>query len=229
VKRPVVKKTIAEKLAFGLGGWFQSLLCQNLHGMAGEDAARVAALQILNAQNRYTPLTSRRPVDWPSQSKQRVDIALKGVGSKIWYGAIEMKWPRRVAIRKTRSEIVEDAARVAFVKTTNHRVNLLLLGATAEVIEKLFDKRHAERGLERQRMASCQLLPRLVGALGHLTNADLKTEFPSFGTRIPKTVFDNFSGRIKAELLASCPVKLGQSTKGYVFAWLCKRVRGAAK
>jgi len=170
--------------------------------MAGEDSARVATLQILNAQNRYAPLTSQRPVNWPSNSKLRIDVALKGASSKAkdWCGAIEIKWPGRIAVRKTRSEIVEDVARLAFVKTTNHRINLLLMGGTAESMRKLFDKSHKKQELEAQRQSFSRLLPRSIGTVGYLTRAELAMCFPSFGSRIPSSVLGDFKGRIKAEL-----------------------------
>ena len=209
------------------------LVCQNLHAMTGEDSARVVTLQVLNAQNRYSPLTSQLPNNWAGTStKKRIDIALKGVSSSAegWYGAVEVKWPgRSFAVKTTREEIVEDVVRLAFVETSNLRANLLVVGGTADAIEKLFDKAHKKQELEDMRLAFGRLLPRAkVGTTGHLDHKELTSHFSSFSSRVPSSVFGQFDGRLKAELLAVCQVSLGDQARGHVYAWHCKRTRGTA-
>ena len=225
------RQEIVDRLVFGMGGWLQMLASQNLEDQVGEDAARVIAIQILNAQNAFRPKTSAKPVNWPENTKKRVDIALKGAtaGTEGWYGAFELKWPKFESDpHQIRATIVEDATRVSFVTTTNMCANVVVIGGADHAIGKLFDQPHTGApNREQRRVAFNQLFSRdILNPDGVLHHATLNAEFPTFGGRVPEEVFRNWDGRLKTDLLAACEVKRGQKIVGRVFAWQCKRTRG---
>jgi len=89
------RTAFAERIAAGLGGWFQQLAAQNLEHQVGEDAARVELVRMISAQRSYIPETAQRPTNWPADTKKRIDVAVLGkrAGAQGWYGAIELKWP----------------------------------------------------------------------------------------------------------------------------------------
>jgi hypothetical protein len=223
---------ICERLTSGLAGWFQMLVCQDLQEQVGEDSVKVAALQILNAQNAYKPVASAQPANWGSN--RRVDIALRGTSTKAtgWYGVFELKWPKAANLPTTvhtaRFDIVQDAVRVGFVKTTNMCANVILLGGTTESFQILFDTPHPQSVTsENRRIAFGQLFRRdLAVPRGVLTNAEMIQNFINFGGRIPPLLFNNWNGRLRTQLLARAEVKLGAETKGHIFAWQCTRTRG---
>jgi hypothetical protein len=228
----MTRTDIAERLTCGLGGWFQVLAAQNLHEQAGEESARVMALQILNAQNAYRPQTSQKPVNWGA-TKKRVDIALLGTsaGAAGWYGAFELKWAAVESDpRQIRQSIVQDVTRLAFTRTTNMCANILLLGGTSNAIGKLFNTPHPDAvDREGRRVSFNKLLSRQsANSDGQLLPGELQSHFPSFGERVPPETFADWDGRLKASLLSTCDVRMGGRLVGTVFAWQCKRTRGTA-
>lgn len=228
----MTRTDIAERLTCGLGGWFQVLAAQNLHQQAGEESARLMALQILNAQNAYRPQASQKPVNWGA-TKKRVDIALLGTSASAegWYGAFELKWAAVESDpHQIRLTIVQDVTRLAFTKTTNMCANILLLGGTSDAITKLFDTPHTGAvDREGRRVCFNKLLSRqLLNGDGQLLPSELLNRFPGYGERVPLETFASWDGHLKASLLSSCDVRMAGGSVGTVFAWQCKRTRGTA-
>ena len=223
---------LAAAIASGLSGWLQLQAAQDLGGMPGEDSARLLLIQIVNAEGSYAPAKSQQPVNWGG-SRRRVDVALKGrsTGSAGWYGAIEVKWPGSAFdAGQTRLQIVQDVARLAFVDTNNLNARFLVLGASRESLHKLFDKQHSSsQVLEDGRQALSLLLSRdLDVPKSYLTRTNLDKHFSSAGARMPKKLWETFSGRLKTTLLASQGAYLGGIEEGHVFVWQCNRTRGKA-
>jgi hypothetical protein len=219
---------LAERIAAGLGGWFQQLAAQDLEHQVGEDAARVELVRMISAQRSYIPDTAQRPTNWPPETKKRIDIAILGKksGAQGWYGAIELKWPGfSFDVGATRQLIVEDAVRVSFAKTSNLCANFLILGGSTNALHKLFDKPHASAATkENKRVAFCTLFSRdLANPIAFLSNADLNSSFPDFGDRVPQTVFNGWSRRFRTELVTVVEARVGAIAKGAVYVWQCKR------
>jgi hypothetical protein len=215
-----------EKITAGLAGWLQQLAAQNLESQVGEDAARVEVVRMISAQRAFIPDTSLKPINWPQDTKKRIDIAVLGrrTNAEGWYGAIELKWPNySISVEQVRQTIVEDAVRVAFAETANMCANLVVIGGTTAALEKLFDKTHSNSRLENQRVKFSELLPRTKSTKGMLTNALLNQYFPDFGDRVPQTVFNGWSRRLATELVAYADARVGTSVKGSVYAWQCKK------
>lgn len=223
----MTRTEFAERISSGLAGWLQQLAAQNLEDQVGEDAARVELVRMISAQRAFVPDTSLRPTNWPVETRKRLDIAVLGrrLGAEGWYGAIELKWPgQEFDVAATRQKIVEDIVRVAFARTANLGANFLILGGTTNAIEKLFDRPHTAVVRESQRNRFNELLHRdLAHAVGSLTNATLNATFPDFGDRVPQTVFNGWSRRLKTELITVVPANVGSSVKGYVYVWQCKK------
>lgn len=221
------RKDLAERLASGLAGWFQQLAAQGLERQVGEDAARVELVRMISAQRAFVPETAHRPVNWPSTTKKRVDVAVLGrkTTAKGWYGAIELKWPgESIDVKLTRQAIVEDAVRVAFSKTSNMCANLLVLGGTEAALTALFDTKHTAVQKEEQRAMFSTLLSRnLATPDANLSNLDLNQHFPDFGDRVPQTVFNGWSRRLATELLTVADANIGNAKKGSVYVWQCKK------
>lgn len=214
----------AEKIAAGLGGWLQQLAAQNLEHQIGEDAARVELVRMISAQRSYIPETAQRPTNWPSDTKKRIDIAVlgKNSGAQGWHGAIELKWPGySFDIAVLRQQIVEDSIRVTFAKTSNLCANFIILGGSSSSLEKLFDKPHVtSTSKEKQRKAFCLLFSRnLPQPDGKLSNSELSRHFPDFGDRVPQTVFNGWSRRLRSQLITVVEAKVGTEVKGKVFVW----------
>ncbi|HEY9153867.1 MAG TPA: hypothetical protein VIM69_01980 [Opitutaceae bacterium] len=229
---PDVRKLLAEKLSGGLSGWFQNLAAQNLHSETGEDSARVVAVQILNAQNRYKVEASTLPQNW-GVSKRRIDVAIKGRSQDAqgWYGAVELKWITGDSDwHQIRLQIIQDIVRLGFVETSNLCANFLVIGGTRECLYSLFDEAHPhspER--EQRRVLFDRLLYRDINhPTSHLLHTELEHCFLKFEERVPEAVFDGFDGRLKAELLARNVAYIGQTEVGSVCIWQCKRTRGSA-
>lgn len=224
----MTRTDFAEKIAAGLGGWFQQLAAQNLEHQVGEDASRVELVRMISAQRAFIPETGQRPPNWPQNTKKRIDVAVLGrrVGSKGWYGAIELKWPgESVDVASTRQHIVEDAVRVAFAQTSNLGANFLVLGGTSAALGGLFDTAHPHaQDKEQQRTEFNNLFHRdPADPEGVLRNAVLNAHFPDFGDRIPQTVFNGWSRRLKVELITSAKAMVGEAEKGVVYVWQCKK------
>jgi hypothetical protein len=162
-----------------------------------------------------------------------VDVALKArsAGAETRYGAIEIKWPGAAFDpHQARLQAVQDAMRLTFINTNVLNVHFLLIGGSSESLSRLFDTPHpnaADR--EDRRRAFVNLFSRDLGnPRGEATYAVWSQHFPDAGGRVPNRVFSSFTGKLKAELLASADAKVGGSVGGRVFAWQCNRTRGAA-
>ena len=223
----MTRTEFAERISAGLAGWLQQLAAQNLEDQVGDDAARVEVVRMISAQRAYVPDTSLRPTNWPTETKKRLDIAVLGrrAGAEGWYGAIELKWPgQEFDVAATRQRIIEDVVRVAFSRTANLGANFLILGGTTRALTKLFDKSHTVTARETQRARFGALLSRdLAHPVGRLANSVLNSSFPDFGDRVPQTVFNGWTRRLQAELLAIAPATVGSSVKGHVYVWQCKK------
>jgi hypothetical protein len=224
----MTRTAFAERIAAGLGGWFQQLAAQNLEHQVGEDAARVELVRMISAQRSYIPETAQRPPNWPTDTKKRIDIAVLGKksGAQGWYGAIELKWPGySFDVGATRKLVVEDAVRVAFARTNNLCANFVVLGGSTSSLEKLFDKQHTtSTSKEAKRTAFCSLFSRdLASPQGVLSNAELNNKFPDFGDRVPQTVFNGWSRRLKTTLLTVVQAKVGTNVAGAVYVWQIQR------
>lgn len=224
----MTRTEFAERIASGLGGWFQQLAAQNLEHQVGEDAARVELVRMISAQRAFVPDTAARPTNWPTNTKKRIDIAVLGkkANAKGWYGAIELKWPgENIAVASTRQAIVEDAVRVAFSATANLCANFVILGGTAAALDTLFDVVHPQAPQqEQQRVAFCSLFSRdIANTGGNLSNLDLNNHFPDFGDRVPQTAFNGWSRRLRTELITVVNATVGANTKGKVYVWQCKK------
>ena len=222
------RKEFAERLAAGLAGWFQQLGAQMLHAQVGEDAARVELVRMISSLRQFVPETSKRPTNWPTSTKKRIDVAVLGRSENAtgWHGAIELKWPSvNVDIVKTRHKIVEDAVRVIFSQTANLNANFVILGGTTEALTKLFDTSHPQSNdAESQRAAFGDLFSRDINSpAGRLTNANLNLRFPDFGDRVPQTVFGDWSRRLQTNLVTTVPAQVGRDEIGRVFIWQCLR------
>lgn len=224
----MTRTEFAERIAAGLGGWFQQLAAQNLEHQVGEDAARVELVRMISAQRSYVPETGVRPPNWPTNTKKRIDVAVLGkkAGAKGWYGAIELKWPgESIDVSSTRQAIVEDAVRVAFSATGNLCANFVVLGGTTAALSSLFDTPHPQAPpKEQQRTAFGNLFGRdIANPNGTLRNADLNNHFPDFGDRVPQTTFNGWTRRLKTELLTVVNATVGTNSKGIVYVWQCKK------
>jgi hypothetical protein len=223
----MTRTEFAERISSGLAGWLQQLAAQNLEAQVGEDAARVELVRMISAQRAFVPDTSLRPTNWPEATKKRLDIAVLGRRSNAvgWYGAIELKWPGQAFdVSATRQRIVEDAVRVAFADTANLCINFLILGGTTHALEKLFDETHTAAARETQRTRFNTLLSRNHAApIGNLPNAELNESFPDFGDRVPQVTFNGWTRRLRTELVAVAAAKVGQTDKGHVYVWQCKK------
>lgn len=221
------RSEFAERITSGLAGWLQQLAAQNLHHQVGEDAARVELVRMISAQRAFVPETSQRPSNWPSTTKKRVDISVLGrrATASGWYGAIELKWPAvAIDVRATRHRIVEDAMRVAFSETANMCANFMIIGGTDEALEKLFDKNHTTQFGTLQKNRFNALFSRDQDSpQGRLSNSDLNEAFPDFGDRVPQIVFNGWNRRLATELIAVSLANVGQTRKGAVYVWQCKK------
>lgn len=224
-----MKRTeFAERIAAGLGGWFQQLAAQNLEHQVGEDAARVELVRMISAQRAFVPETAARPTNWPMNTKKRIDIGVLGkkANAKGWYGAIELKWPKEsVAVVDIRKTIVEDAVRVAFSATANLCANFVILGGTTDALTAIFDTNHPHaQQKEQQRAAFCGLFSREIAKReGSLSNSDLNNNFQDFGDRVPQTTFNGWARRLKTELITVVHSTVGSNIKGKVYVWQCKK------
>jgi hypothetical protein len=218
----------AERIASGLAGWFQEIAAQNLASQVSEDAARMELVRMISALRSFVPDTSQRPTNWPTNTKKRLDIGVLGRKATAtgWYGAIELKWPGlSIDVSDTRQRIVEDAVRVAFAKTSNLCANFVVLGGTTEAITAIFDTSHTQgTPTEQQRLAFKGLFSRNPASpAGFLTNTELNARFPDFGDRVPQTVFNGWSRRLRTELVTYVEAKIGAATVGSVYVWQCKK------
>jgi len=221
---------LASDLAAGLSGWFQLQVVQKLGNLSGEDAARLVAAQIVNAQGCYEPATSQLPKNWGA-TKKRIDIALKArsKGAQTWYGAVEIKWPGAAFDpHQVRLQAVQDAVRLAFIRTSLLNAHFLLLGGTSESLTLLFDTQHPQANdRESRRQAFAALFSRDLGQpKGEATYGIWSQEFPEAGSRVPSTVFSGFNGKLKTQLLASSEARVGGVVRGSVYVWQCNRTKG---
>lgn len=226
------RRALANQICAGLAGWHQLQDAQNLGGLSGEDSARLLISQIVNAQGRFSPATSQLPANWGA-TKKRIDVALKGrsENSSVWYGAIEVKWPGNAFDQdQVRLQLVQDAMRLTFVEATNVNAKFLVLGGSKDSIDTLFDKVHRDSEEREDRRAQfCNLFSRNIASpKRHLAFGIWSQTFPKAGARIPEGVFNDFSGRLKTELLAQQDSVVAGEMIGQVFVWQCRRTKGSA-
>lgn len=226
------RTSLALNIASGLSGWLQLQHVQKLGGLSGEDTARFLVSQLVNAQGQFQPAASQLPSNW-HKTKKRIDVALKGrsKGATVWYGAIELKWPgESFDSHQVRLAIVQDAMRLTFIDTNRLNAKLLVIGGTNASLNALFNKVHTHSShREERRRAFCQLLSRdLNNPNGRLVWRQWSAHFPEAGERVPDSVFRNFDGRLKTELLAVSRATCGGDMIGSVCVWNCKRTRGTA-
>lgn len=199
----------ANDLASGLSGWLQLQIAQKLGDLSGEDSARLIAAQIVNAQGHCRPEISQAPANWGNDNKRRIDIALKARSTKAstWYGAIEIKWPGRAFdVTQTRTQIIQDAMRVAFVPTNGMNAHFLVLGGSSEALGLLFDKKHTKPDLETRRSEFSKLLQRKeTGKPGQMPYKIWSSNTWNAAARIPETVISKFKGKLTATLLTCLP------------------------
>jgi hypothetical protein len=222
------RTTFAERLAAGLTGWFQQLAAQDLHAEVGEDAARVELVRMISAQRTFVPETSKRPLNWPKDDKRRVDVAVLGRrdGALGWYGAIELKWPgTKNDVAGLRTDMVQDAIRVAFSETANMNARFFVLGGSDVAITRVFDKSHTTAVTkEAQRVAFSSLFSRdLKAPEGHLTSTELLSRFPAALGRIDPAVTAGWKRRFATELLTVAESRIGSAVRGHVYIWQCKK------
>jgi hypothetical protein len=227
-----LRQDLASDIAAGLAGWYQLQCVQGLGGLSGEDSARLITAQVVNAQGRYAPTKSQLPRYWGAV-KYRVDLAIKGraANSSDWYGAIEIKWPGESIDRnQTRGQLVQDVVRVTFVPTNNLNAKFLVLGGTADALARLFDTPHPQAAApEARRVALNTLLSRnLAQPSGELTYTQWSTNFPEAGDRVPPSVFGQFNGKLKCELLAAGDSMVAGASVASAYVWQCNRTRGTA-
>jgi hypothetical protein len=225
------RSQFANDLAFGLCGWLQLQAAQKLGDLSGEDSARLIAAQIVNAQGQFRPEISQAPANWGSDSKKRVDIALKAKSknSSTWYGAIEIKWPGRAFdVAQTRTQIVQDAMRVALVPTNGTNAHFLVLGGSSESLYRLFDKQHKKAELEAGRSEFSNLLVRnKIDETGEMPYKIWSSTTWCAADRVPDARKSNFNGKLTATLLAAAQASIGSKVEGQVFVWQCNRTRGS--
>lgn len=222
----MVRTDFAERLAAGLAGWLQQLAAQDLEDEVGEDAARVELVRMISAQRTFVPKRSQRPVNWPTTSKQRVDIAVLGRsnGAAGWYGAIEAKWPRKnIDQSQARLQMVQDAIRVAFASTSNMNARFLVLGGCSPAISRVFDAPHPRADAkEHQRQSLSRLFSRdLSRPSGRLANGELLSNFPDALSRTPSAVAGTWNRRFATKLVAATDAKVGKGVVGHVYVWQC--------
>ncbi|MHB0981023.1 MAG: hypothetical protein ACYC5Q_13320 [Thermoleophilia bacterium] len=223
---------MAADITAGLAGWYQLQYVQGLGALSGEDSARLIAAQVINAQGRYAPVKSQLPRYWGAV-KYRIDLAIKGraVNVSDWYGTVELKWPGESIDRnQVRGQLVQDVVRVTFVPTSNLNAKFLVLGGTADALAQLFDTAHPQAAVpEARRVALGTLLSRDLGQPGgELTNAQWSANFPEAGGRVPPSVFGQFNGKLKCELLATSDSVVAGVPVASVYVWQCNRTRGTA-
>lgn len=226
------RKSLAQDIAAALAGWFQLQVTQNLGHLSGEDSARFIVSQVVNAQGKYLPATSQLPQNWGA-TKKRIDVALKArsKGATTWYGAVEIKWPGGAFDpHQVRLQAVQDAMRITFIDTKFLNANFLVVGGSKASMELLFDTHHANaQAREQRRQAFCSLFKRdLQVSKGEVDHATWSVRFPDAGSRVPSSVFGNFTGKLKAELIAAANSCVGSKEVGHSYVWLCKRARGKA-
>ena len=220
-----MKRTqLAERISAGIAGWFQQLAAQGLEEDVGEDAAKVEIVRLISAQRSFVPKTAQRPMNWPSDDRKRVDIAILGRSAQAanWHGVAEVKWAAENAdIVKTRRDIVQDALRVAFTATAHTDAHFLIVGGTRAAIRKLFNRPHRDATREKQRKAFKRLfrLDLFDDAQGELPHQRLMRRFPDCRDRVPAAVIGSWNRRLRTVLISMDEIHVGKSRKGSVYVW----------
>ena len=124
----------------------------------------------------------------------------------------------------------QDAMRLTFISTNILNAHFLVVGGSSSSIAKLFDTPHPKAVVqESRRQAFARLFSRDMGnPRGEATFAVWLNEFPGASDRIPGTVFSNFQGKLKTELMAMAEARVGGAVRGFVFVWQCNRTKGPA-
>src|SRR5438552_232328 len=105
-----------------MAGWGQQMAAITLLDSLGEDAARVAMMNLIVGGTVMLPRPSGKPTNWPDNDKKRVDLGMVGRSANAvgWYGGIEIKWPKKNSdYGSLRVRLVEDAYRLVRTDTNN--------------------------------------------------------------------------------------------------------------
>lgn len=221
------KRELGIRISSGLAGWLQNLVAQNLDSLHGEDAARFELIRILNAQSQWRIATSQRPLNWSTDRKDRLDIAILPwqQNPKTWYGAIEIKWPSESRDwGQERAKIIQDAVRLASIKTANLNASLLVIGGACDPISSLFDTPHTKSEKDDIRAKFTSIFPRNEGESISISDSDLQQFFPDYKERVPINDFSIHS--LKVELVGSSVALLGSEERGSVYVWSCSQGPG---
>jgi hypothetical protein len=225
------RPTLARKLASGLAGWLQLQASQGLEALSGEDSARFVVAQIMHASRKCLPVVGMKPKNW-NVTKKRIDVALTAPNAPEgdWIGVIEVKWPGdSIDVNQVREDIIQDAMRLTFVDTNQLNAHFLVLGGSSGSLTALFDKKHKKsKSSEARRRVFADLLPRTVEKIGSVAHSEWSAHFPKAGERVPQDVFDDFDGKLKAQLLATSTAAVGADPVGSTFVWQCSRTRGTS-
>lgn len=223
------RDALAQRVCSGLAGWLQFVASQRAAHVLGENAAKLALAQIATAVGSYTIHASAKPPNWGS-TKKRIDIALLPWKwrATTWYGAIEIKWPSsRNDVAKVREQVLQDAMRLASVKTANLNARFLVLGGNNAALKKLFHTRHNKaKGQEYKRRQFAGLFAMEDRRGRRAAVSDLLESFPHLLDRIPVDVRGTLGNTIEVSLMASARATLGRRSVGAVYVWQCNWGRG---
>jgi hypothetical protein len=175
------RASLADSIAFGTAGWFQTKACSGLANVINEDAAKFVIAELINSSHRFRADISRKPANWPKHSKKRLDIRLSGLstGSTGAYGFVEVKWPKSAIAGwdVARLQIIQDAVRVLSAQTANLNAAFVVVGCDTEAIDKLFNRPHNDPAIELTRTRFHALFPQHVDHVGHITLAHLISNY----------------------------------------------------
>ena len=222
------REELAEIVTSGLAGWLQLRDAEGVADLHGEEAARLALVQILRAQAMWRPKVPYQPDSWAGTGK-RLDLALLpwDEAAASVYGLLELKWPGNVDVTKSRLDLVQDAVRVVSVTMVGDmRAAFVVLGCRGDLEVELFDTGHPRAAAtEAARVAFGDLFKRdLATPDGVMSRADLDLHFPEFAARVPAGPVVNHE--LQAKLVAMQAATRGATTLGRVFVWHCSQRPG---
>jgi hypothetical protein len=219
----MTREELAQRVASGLAGWFQLRDAEGVGSLHGEEAARLALVQLLRAQAAWRVGVSEQPDGW-KRTGLHLDLALLpwGQDATSTYGTLELKWPGNVDIGQTRLALVQDAVRVASVKSAGKlRAAFVVMGCRGDAETEIFDTVHPKAAAkEKARKAFGALFSRdLAHPEGIIERDRLDEHFPKFAKRVPAGPVVNLA--LKTTLLSREEAHRGGATLGRVFVWHC--------
>ena len=224
----MTREELAEIVTSGLAGWLQLRDAEGVANLHGEEAARLALVQILRAQAKWRTKVPFQPDTWAGTGK-RLDLALLPWDEEAAsiYGLLELKWPGNVDVTQTRRDLVQDAVRVVSVAMVGDmRPAFVVLGCRGELETGLFDTVHPRAPeTEAARVAFGSLFKRdLANPDGAMSRADLDLHFPDFAARVPAGPVVNHE--LQAKLVAMQSATRGATPLGRVLVWHCSQRAG---